>query len=69
MALIEGPQTVDNHRNGVGNMREFLTEEQRGQPGYEGHLNERVVSVAELLRGAGYDTAYAGEWHLGDEPG
>ena len=27
---------VDNHRSGLGNMHEFLTDEQRGQPGYEG---------------------------------
>ena len=60
---------VDNHRNGLGNMGEFLTAEQRGRPGYEGHLNERVVTVAEILRDAGYDTAFSGKWHLGGEPG
>ena len=60
---------VDNHRNGLGNMSEFMTAEQRGKPGYEGHLNERVVTVAEILRDAGYDTAFAGKWHLGREPG
>ena len=34
----------DNHIAGLGNMGELLTDEQRGQPGYEGHLNRSVVS-------------------------
>jgi arylsulfatase len=41
---------TDNHIAGLGNMGELLTPEQRGQPGYEGHLNDRVVSLAEVLR-------------------
>lgn len=60
---------VDNHRNGLGSMREFMTAEQRGKPGYEGHLNDRVLTVAEILGEAGYDTAFAGKWHLGHAPG
>ena len=60
---------VDNHRNGVGNMREFLTPEQRGRPGYEGYLNKQVVSISNLLRDSGYRTFLAGKWHLGSELG
>ena len=59
---------TDNHIAGLGNMRELLTPEQRGKPGYEGHLNSRVVSLAEVLRAGGYHTYMAGKWHLGDEP-
>jgi arylsulfatase A-like enzyme len=59
----------DNHVAGLGNMGELLTENQVGKPGYEGHLNDRVASLAEVLRTGGYHTYLAGKWHLGHEPG
>jgi arylsulfatase len=58
----------DNHVAGFGNMEEFLGTKQKGKPGYEGHLNDRVVCVASVLRDAGYHTYMAGKWHLGVEP-
>jgi arylsulfatase A-like enzyme len=59
---------TDNHVAGLGNMAEFIGPEQKGQPGYEGYLNDRVASVASVLRDAGYHTYMAGKWHLGEEP-
>jgi arylsulfatase len=59
----------DNHIAGLGNMGELLTKNQKGKPGYEGHLNDRVVSLAEVLRGAGYHTYLSGKWHLGHKSG
>jgi arylsulfatase len=59
---------TDNHIAGLGNMGEMLAPEQRGKPGYEGYLNNRVASLAEVLRTGGYHTYMAGKWHLGHEP-
>ncbi|WP_217430936.1 arylsulfatase [Sphingomonas bacterium] len=59
---------VDNHEAGLGSMAELLVPAQRGQPGYEGYLNDRVASIAELLHQGGYRTVMAGKWHLGLSP-
>jgi arylsulfatase len=56
---------VDNHEAGLGTMAEMLTPAERGRPGYEGYLNDRVASIAELVRTGGYRTLMAGKWHLG----
>src|SRR5690606_6732126 len=56
---------ADSHVAGLGVMGAATNPAQRGQPGYEGYLNSRVTSVAELLRGAGYRTYMTGKWHLG----
>lgn len=59
---------TDNHIAGLGNMAEWLGAAQKGMPGYEGHLNARVVTIATLLSTrAGYFTFMAGKWHLGEE--
>ena len=58
---------TDNHLAGLGNMKEALTENQKGKPGYEGYLNERVVTIGSLLRNAGYHTYMSGKWHLGEQ--
>lgn len=60
--LISG---ADNHRVGLGNMHEIMADNQFDQPGYEGHLNNSAVSIADVLSDAGYNTYMAGKWHLG----
>lgn len=35
-------------------------------PGYRGRLNDRCVTIAEVLRTAGYRTFASGKWHVGD---
>lgn len=59
----------DNHVAGLGTMAEMLVENQKGKPGYEGHLNDKVVSLAEALREGGYHTYLSGKWHLGHGSG
>jgi arylsulfatase len=60
---------ADSHVAGLGNMAEFTAPNQKGKPGYEGHLSDRVVPVSSLLKDAGYNTYMAGKWHMGEEPG
>lgn len=55
---------ADHHLVGFGRMGPG-TGPQAGQPGYEGYLNDRALSVAEILRDHGYHTYMAGKWHLG----
>lgn len=61
---------TDNHIAGLGNMAEQIDriDQLIGQPGYEGYLNDSVVTVAQLLKDRGYHTYIAGKWHLGWDP-
>src|SRR5579871_5412592 len=57
---------TDHHLAGLGGMTETNRPDFEGAAGYEGYLNERVVSVTELLHDNGYRTILYGKWHLGD---
>lgn len=60
---------VESHRAGIGNLPETLPEIHQGHPAYLGRLRDDVVTLASLLKEAGYKTYMAGKWHLGHEPG
>jgi arylsulfatase A-like enzyme len=55
-ALLTG---LYSHQAGVGHMTV-----NRGYPGYRGELNNRSVTIAEVLRAAGYGTYAVGKWHV-----
>ena len=48
------------HQAGVGHMTADY-----GIDSYQGYLNDRCVTVAEVLRTAGYRTLMSGKWHVG----
>ena len=57
----------DNHVAGIGSMFPVKGTPREGKPGYEGHLTDRIVTVAQLLKDGGYQTFMTGKWHVGFE--
>ncbi len=50
------------HQAGVGHMVG-----NRGFPAYQGYLNNHSVTIAEVLKQAGYTTLMSGKWHVGEK--
>ena len=53
------------HQAGIGHMTAPPAEPLGIEGPYQGYLNDRCVTLAQVLRGAGYHTLMTGKWHLG----
>ena len=50
------------HKAGIGYFNVNL-----GLPAYQGFLNKESLTLAEVLKNAGYSTIISGKWHVGDD--
>ncbi|HOJ31971.1 MAG TPA: arylsulfatase [Candidatus Hydrogenedentes bacterium] len=63
-ALLTG---LNPHQAGMGGM--VVQPDEASSPGpYQGYLNNRCITIAEVLREANYSTYMSGKWHVGEAP-
>ncbi|MBI4560101.1 MAG: arylsulfatase [Candidatus Hydrogenedentes bacterium] len=55
------------HQAGMGHMVSTPAKPRPAGP-YQGYLNRQCVTIAEVLRTAGYRTYMCGKWHVGEAP-
>jgi arylsulfatase len=53
------------HQVGIGHMTEPPERSLGFEGAYQGYLNDNCVTIAQVLRQAGYHTLMTGKWHLG----
>ena len=55
---------MDNHNTGIPMIPEVMPWKYRNTPGYEGYLRDDALTLAEILKPAGYKSYITGKWHL-----